>query len=288
MAMNVLITGSNSGFGRLTSEALARAGHRVFAGMRDSRTRNARAAGELAALRVDGGGSVTPIELDPNSDASVEHGVRGVLAQCEGRIDVAINNAGAAGLGLTEGFTSGQVEAMFNLNVLGPQRINRAVLPGMRARGAGLLIHVSSWVGRVVVPGMGVYCASKFALEALAESYHHELAPLGIDAVIVQPGRYSTALALHRMAPEDRTRGPGYGPLARLREETEATMAAAAVGDPQEVAEAMCRLIALPAGQRPLRTIVGAGADGVAAINAACAQVQAGLPWAGSGRPAGS
>lgn len=279
--LNILITGSNSGFGRLTSEGLARAGHRVFAGMREAKGRNVKAAQELAALQTDSGGSVTAVELDPNSDASVEHGVAQVLELAGGRIDVVVNNAGTAGLGLAEGFTSAQIEAMFNLNVFGPQRINRAVLPGMRARGDGLLIHVTSGIGRMVMPAMAVYCASKFALEALAEGYHYELAPLGIDVVIVQPGAYPTPLANNMMGPGDPTRAPGYGPMAQLGEQMGGAMAAMlsgpGAGDPQDVADAILKLVATPVGQRPLRTVVDAHPEGVIAINTVCAQVQAGL-----------
>jgi NAD(P)-dependent dehydrogenase (short-subunit alcohol dehydrogenase family) len=279
--LNILITGSNSGFGRLTSETLARAGHRVFAAMRDMSTRNAKAAEELRGLQFEGGGSIVPVEIDVCSDASVEHGITAVLEQSGGRIDVAINNAGTSTIGLEESFTSAQVEAMFNLNVFGPQRINRGVLPGMRERGAGLLIHITSAIGRIVFPGMGLYCASKFALEALAEAYHYELAPLGVDVVIVQPGAYPTPFTSRAMGPGDRSRAPGYGPLAGFREQLlgaiEGINSGPGAGNPQEVADAIQRLIETPVGQRPLRTVVDAHPEGVQAINATCEQVQAAM-----------
>lgn len=279
--LNILITGSNSGFGRLMSETLARKGHRVFASMRDLSTRNAGAAGEMRAFKADGGGSIVPVEIDVTSDASVEHGVDSVLAQADGRIDVAINNAGAATFGLEEGFTSAQVEMLFNQNVFGQHRINRAVLPGMRARGEGVIVHITSGVGRLVIPAMGLYCASKYALEALAEAYHYELAPLGVDVVIVQPGAFPTAFGTKSMQPADRSRAPGYGPLAgfeqQLAASLEGRLAAPDAGDPQQVADAVLRLIETPTGQRPLRTIVDANPQPVAAINAVCEQVQAGM-----------
>ena len=277
--LNVLVTGSNSGFGRLISETLARRGHRVFAAMREVGTRNAKIAEELRGLTFEHGGSIVPVEIDVCSDASVEHGIDAVLEQSGGRIDVAINNAAVGSIGLAEGFTPAQVESLFNANVFGPQRIDRAVLPGMRERGAGLLIHVTSTGGRFVLPGMGLYCASKFALEALAEAYRYELAPLGVDSVIVEPGAYPTPFTSRAMGPGDRTRAPGYGPLAGFREQmvaaTERMNADPGAGDPQEVADAVLRLIEIPVGQRPLRTVVDAHPEGVRAINAVCEQVQA-------------
>ena len=145
----------------------------------------------------------------------------------------------------------------------------------------GLLIHVTSGIGRMVMPGMAVYCASKFALEALAEGYHYELAPLGIDVVIVQPGAYPTPLANNMMGPGDPTRAPGYGPMAQLGEQMGGAMAAMlsgpGAGDPRDVADAIVKLVATPVGQRPLRTVVDAHPEGVIAINTVCAQVQAGL-----------
>ncbi len=279
--LNILITGSNSGFGRLTTETLARRGHRVFASMRDLETRNAGAAAKMRAFKVEGGGSIVPVEIDVTSDASVEHGVNSVLEQADGRIDVAVNNAGVATLGLEEGFTSAQIESLFNLNVFGQHRVNRAVLPGMRARGEGVIVHITSCIGRMVVPAMGLYCASKYALEALAEAYHYELAPLGIDVVIVQPGAFPTSFANKSMLPGDRSRAPGYGPLAGFEQQIAASMegmlAAPDAGDPQQVADAVLRLIETPTGQRPLRTIVDAHPQAVEAINHASEQAQAGL-----------
>jgi len=280
-SLNILITGSNSGFGRLTAETLARKGHRVFASMRDLATRNAGAAEELRAFKAEGGGSIVPVEIDVGSDASVEHGVDSVLEQSDDRIDVAINNAGVATLGLEEGYTSSQIESLFNTNVFSQHRINRAVLPGMRARGQGTIIHITSCIGRMVIPAMGLYCATKFALEALAEAYHYELAPLGIDVIMVQPGAFPTAFGSKSMLPGDRSRAPGYGPLAGFEQQFAASMEGMlngpGAGNPQDVADAVLRLIELPVGQRPLRTIVDAHPEGVQAINDVCAQVQGGL-----------
>lgn len=278
----ILITGSNAGFGKRMALTLATRGHTVYAGMRDLAGRNAAVAEELRAFRGEAGGSIVPVELDPGSDASVEAAGQAVLAATGGRIDAVINNAGYGAIGLGEAYTPAQVAEMMNINVIGPQRVNRAVLPAMRGRGAGLIVHVSSAVGRLVIPAMGVYCASKFALEALAEAYHYELAPLGIDAVIVEPGAYPTGFLDGSKGPGDPGRAAGYGPMSGLAEQMTGglryMLSQGSAPDPQGVADAIVGLVEAPAGTRPLRMIVDpSGGAGVKAINATCAQVQAGM-----------
>lgn len=280
MALNILITGCKSGFGRLMAETLARRGHRVFAGLRDVAGRNAGAAAELRAFADDSGGSIQPVEIDINSTASVEAGVAEVLAAADGRIDVAINNAAVGGFGLLEGYTGEQVAEIFSTNVGGLQRVNRAVLPGMRARREGLLIHVGSTIGRIVLPTMALYCATKFAVEAVVEGYAYELAPLGIEAVLIQPGAYPTGFMSGALRPAD-PRDAGYGPNAQLCESFLAGLGGMMSGpdapNPQAVADAALRLIETPAGQRPLRTVVDAHPQAIEAINGMCAQVQGGM-----------
>lgn len=278
----ILITGSNAGFGRLMARTLASRGHTVFAGMRDIAGRNAAAAQELRGFTDASGGAIRPIELDPGSDASVEAAAKAILAETGGTLDVAINNAGYGVIGLSEGFTPKQVAELMEVNVIGPQRVCRAVLPAMRSRGAGLVVFVSSGVGRLVLPAMGVYCASKFALEALAEGYAYELAAVGVDVAIVQPGAYPTGFLEGSKGPADPERAAGYGPLANLPQQMEAGLrhmfSQAAAPDPQMVADAVASLVDAPAGTRPLRTSVDpSGAPGVQAINATCAQVQAAM-----------
>jgi NAD(P)-dependent dehydrogenase (short-subunit alcohol dehydrogenase family) len=282
MAQTILITGSNAGFGRLMARTLAARGHTVYAGMRGVAGRNAAAAQELRGFTGEGGGAIRPIELDPGSDASVDSAIEAVLEETGGSLDAVVNNAGFGTVGLTEGFTSRQVAELFEVNVIGPQRVSRAVLPAMRSRGAGLLVFISSGIGRLVLPAMGIYCASKFALEALAEGYSYELAPVGIDVAIVQPGAYPTGFLDGSKGPADPERAAGYGPLANLPEQLAAGLrhmfSQATAPDPQQVADAVATLVDAPAGKRPLRTPVDAsGAEGVKAINAVCAQVQAGM-----------
>ena len=189
----VVITGVSSGFGRLTAMFLARNGYRVFATMRGLSGRNAGAAEELRKLARDESLDLDAAEMDVTEDVSVEGCLRDVVHRA-GRVDVLVNNAGFGYMGLLESFSLQQARRIFETNVMGPLRTIRAVLPHMHRQGEGLLIQVSSGAGRVVLPSMGLYCASKFALEALTESYRYELASAGIDSVSVEPGAYPTEI----------------------------------------------------------------------------------------------
>jgi NAD(P)-dependent dehydrogenase (short-subunit alcohol dehydrogenase family) len=181
-------------------------------------------------------------------------------------------------MGLAETFTPAQMRQLFDVNVFGVQRVNRAVLPAMRAQGSGLLVHISSTIGRMLLPSMTPYCASKFALEALAEGYRYELAPVGIDSVLVEPGAFPTDIGANSLAPADPGRAAGYGPLAGLAEQMGAGMAQMfAIPNPphpQEVADAVLRLVSTPAGQRSLRTVVDRmSGQGAEALNGVAARV---------------
>ena len=166
----VLITGTSSGFGRLIAETLARKGFQVFATMRSLNGRNAAAARELADLAKRESLSLQTLDLDVTDDASVERAVSKIALQC-GRIDVLVNNAGFGIMDLAESVTMAQAQRQFDTNFFGVLRMNRTILPVMKRQGSGLLLHVSSGGGRLAIPGMGLYCASKFAMEALAETY---------------------------------------------------------------------------------------------------------------------
>ena len=270
----VLITGCSTGFGRVTAETLARAKCRVFAGMRDIQGRNAANARDVQALAERESLSLSPVELDVNDDASVDRAVAEVI-RAAGRIDVLVNNAGLTIRGLVEAVTIEQTRRIFETNVFAVQRMNRAVLPHMRKRGSGLLIHISSQAGRVVLPGLGMYSASKAALEALVESYHYELAGQGIDCVLVQPGAYATAIGQNADKAADEPREESYGPGSEIPKTLLANLGKRK--DPQEVADAVLRLIESPAGKRPLRTDVGVTGDFVARLNKFTDQIQEGI-----------
>jgi NAD(P)-dependent dehydrogenase (short-subunit alcohol dehydrogenase family) len=270
----VLITGCSTGFGRVTAETLARANCRVFAGMRDIKGRNASSARDVQQIAAKESLPLTPIELDINDDASVEGAVAGVF-QAAGRIDVLVNNAGLTVRGLTEAVTVEQTRRIFETNVFAVQRMNRAVLPHMRKRGSGLLIHISSQAGRVVLPGLGTYGASKAALESLVESYHYELAGQGIDCVLVQPGAYATAIGQNADKAADEPREESYGPGSEIPKTLMANLGKRR--DPHEVAEAVLGLIECPAGKRPLRTDVGVTGDFVSRLNEFTERIQEGI-----------
>jgi NAD(P)-dependent dehydrogenase (short-subunit alcohol dehydrogenase family) len=269
----VLITGSSTGFGRLFAETLSRHGHTVFATMRDPEGRNFTNASDIRALA---GRELLPLhvlELDVTDDASVDRAVRALVDQA-GRIDVAINNAGYGIQGPTEAVTTQQASHIMNTNFFGAVRVNRAVLPHMRSQHHGLLVHISSGAGRLVIPSMGHYCASKFALEALAEAYSYELAAQGIESVIVEPGPHQTAAFDNMVQAADSSRTDTYGAGNDFASKLGGVFANSA-GDPQEVADTVLRIVETPAGQRRLRYRVSPSSLGVDQINALCESVQA-------------
>jgi NAD(P)-dependent dehydrogenase (short-subunit alcohol dehydrogenase family) len=268
----VLITGASTGFGRLMSETLARHGHTIFATMRDPGGRNAANSAEIRALARRESLPLHVLELDVTDDASVERAVRAAI-ELAGRIDVAINNAGYGLVGLTEAVTLEQAERIMDTNFFGSVRVNRAVLPHMRRLRSGLLMHISSGAGRVVVPTFGFYCASKFALEALAESYHYELASQGIESVIVEPGAYQTPVFGNIVMAADQARTETYGVANQIGPKIAAALTAAA-GNPQELADAVLQIVETPIGQKKLRYRVSAASLGVDEINALSESVQ--------------
>jgi NAD(P)-dependent dehydrogenase (short-subunit alcohol dehydrogenase family) len=273
MPLTILVTGSNGGLGRLMSQTLARRGHRVFASMREVDGRNASAAADLAELASRERLPLSVLELDVRDDDSAAAAVESALAAA-GRLDVLVNNAGTSYLGLLETLTPEQARDLFETNVFSMLRMNRAVLPHMRERGSGLLVHISSGLGRIVLPFQGLYTATKSAVEAIAETYRYELACVGVDSIIVEPGLYATGFYENAAAnrPADAQRAPEYGPLYALSQDMASRRPTP--GDPQEVADAIAELVELPAGARPLRTTVGWSAQRADPLNEAAAELQ--------------
>jgi NAD(P)-dependent dehydrogenase (short-subunit alcohol dehydrogenase family) len=260
-----VVTGTSTGFGYDTARLLAEAGYRVYGTMRDIPGRNADPAHRLSAL------GITPVELDVTDQGSVDRAAAQILAAA-GRVDVLINNAGTGHMGTAEAHSVASFERQFATNVTGPFRVSRAFLPGMRANKSGLVVFVSSVIGRFVVPFTGVYSASKWALEALAESFSYELRPFGVDVAIVEPGAYATNIVNVMITPDDAERLASYGDVAKTFDHILAGLTQSA-GQPIEVAQAITDLVALPAGARPLRTVVPA-ASPAATINDSTAPVQ--------------
>lgn len=266
----VLITGASTGFGRDTAETLAKAGHHVFASMRDSTGRNKPHADALRS------GGIGVVELDVTSDDSAEKAVAEVTAKAGG-LDVVINNAGLASAGVSESFTADQLRQLFDVNVLGVHRVLRAALPQLRKQKDGLVINIGSILGRVTFPFFGLYGASKFAIEALTDSYRYELSQLGVDVVLVQPSAYPTSMYSSIQQPADAARSGEYGEIAQIPgkmfESFISIFQSANAPNPHDVAEAITKVIDTPRGGRPDRVVVGQpfGAD---AVNTHIAPVQ--------------
>jgi NAD(P)-dependent dehydrogenase (short-subunit alcohol dehydrogenase family) len=186
---SVLVTGSSSGFGRAVAERFASRGWRVFASMREP----ARGAA-LRALAAAKGWRLTTPPLDVTQADSVQSAVDGILRETGGRLDVLVNNAGYYAYGALEETTPDELRAQLETNVIGVHRVTRAVLPAMRARGDGAVVTIGSVSGRVALPIVGPYHASKWALEGMIEAWRFELAPFGIRICLVEPGVFATAL----------------------------------------------------------------------------------------------
>ena len=275
-AKRVLITGASAGFGHDTTKALAENGHTVLATMRGSTGKNAEKARALESWAKDGGHSVQVLELDVTDEASVAKAV--ATAVEGGGIDVLINNAGVGNWGIDEGYTVEQAQQLFDINLFGVIRMNRAVVPHFRKAGGGLIVYISSGLGRIVFPFLAIYTASKFAVEGFAESASYELEPLGIQSVIVQPGAYGTTFLSNSMPPRSDMAG-SYGPTAKMFQAFaggfEERAKAGGLGDPAEVVTALVEEVERPAGERPLRRTVGQDVgEPVATINGTCEQVQ--------------
>jgi NAD(P)-dependent dehydrogenase (short-subunit alcohol dehydrogenase family) len=255
MAQTILITGTNSGFGRLTALTLARAGNKVFGTIRDVNGKN---KADSESLVAQGAGNIKVLEADLTAEGSIEHAVQQALA--EGPIDVFVNNAGAVVGGFVETITPDELRQQFEINVVAPHRATRALLPAMRAQGHGLLVYVSSGVGRIYMPWMGAYVASKHALEALVDCYRDELAPTGIEMVLVQPGAFPTPILNKVVQGSDTARLAGYphakavgdgiaGFMNHLFQQPNAP-------NPQEVADAIFTIVDTERGKRPARVVV--------------------------------
>jgi NAD(P)-dependent dehydrogenase (short-subunit alcohol dehydrogenase family) len=275
---NILVTGSSSGFGFLIARTLLNDGQTVFAAMRGLENKNADAAKKLQSQAAETKGRLHFLDMDVTDTASVNSAVQQALTQ-EGRIDVVINNAGYCVSGYAETVTEEQLQGQLDVNVVGVQRVTRAVLPAMRKAGKGLIVNISSGMGRLIIPFAGAYTASKYALEGLSETYRYELAGTGVDVTIIEPGGFGTNFAANMDSGADSDRLESYGPLAEMPAKLWGPileqLTAEDAPNPQQVADAVLNLIKTPAGQRPLRTVVNpSGDEALRAINSTTDQIQ--------------
>jgi short-subunit dehydrogenase len=253
----ILITGCSTGFGFKSAMYMAEKGHHVFATMRNMNGRNEKAASELRAFSNSKNLKIEVLEMDVTSDQSVREAASKLPI-----IDVLINNAGLGYGGPIEAFSSREILEQLDLNIVGTIRVAKAVLPGMRGSKSGLIIQVSSTAGRGAFPGFGVYHASKWGLEGMSEALRYELAPLGIDVVLVEPGPFSTHFFGNIVQPKNVEMAAAYqhvgGFLDGFGQQVESMYADEnAPTDPLIVVKIFEDLINMPAGSRPLRTIAG-------------------------------
>ena len=274
MAKTILITGASSGFGRLTAETLSSSGHKVFAGFHSVDGPKKQVASELNAKNID------ILRLDVTDQTSIDSAITQLLEKSNNQLDVVVNNAGMASMGISESFTPEQLRNLFEVNVFGVQRVIRATLPVLRAKRSGLVVNVGSILGRVTIPFFGLYGASKYAVEAMTDSYRYELSQLGVDVVLVQPSAYPTNMYAAAQQPADGEVAKTYGEIAEVPGKILKTFVTLFQGknapNPQDVATAIDKLVSMPAGGRPDRVVVGMpfGSD---AVNNAVAPIQCGL-----------
>jgi NAD(P)-dependent dehydrogenase (short-subunit alcohol dehydrogenase family) len=267
----ILITGASSGFGEMTAYRLADAGHTVYASMRtlaDDKVEQAR------TYAIEHGVDIRTVALDVQKQASVDAAVAHVIAE-QGRIDVLVHNAGHMAFGPAEAFTPEQFASLYDINVVGPQRLNRVALPFMRTSGGEpLLIWVGSTSTRGGTPPyLAPYFAAKAAMDSLAISYAGELARWGVETVIASPGVYTSGTNhfAHADLPGDGARASEYanGPTWDLAEQAKLADLKSVPdnADPGEVARRIVEVVALPYGSRPLRITIDPADGGAEEIN---------------------
>lgn len=279
----IVISGASSGFGALTARALAKAGHTVYAGIRETQGRNAAQVAAAAAFAEENGVDLRTVELDVASDVSVQAGIAAVIAE-QSRIDTVIHNAGHMSFGPAEAFTPEQFAELYDINVLSTQRVNRAVLPHMRKQGNGLVVWVSSSSTRGGTPPyLSPYFAAKAAMDSLAVSYASELTRWGIETAIIVPGAFTrgTNHFAHSGSPADKARAAEYdnGPYAGVPDQALKGLASLepADADAASVATAIVDVVDMPFGTRPFRTHIDPSEDGAEIVNGVADRVRAEL-----------
>jgi NAD(P)-dependent dehydrogenase (short-subunit alcohol dehydrogenase family) len=274
----ILVTGASTGIGHLTSRALAAAGHTVYASMRDIRGRNAAHVRELRDWGFAHGHDLRAVELDVLSQDSADAAVRTIVGE-QGRLDVVVHNAGHLVVGPTEAFTPEEIVKVFDTNVLGTQRVNKAVLPVMRDQQSGLLLWVSSTTTRGGFPPfLGPYAAAKAAMDSLAITLSYEVSRFGIETSILVPGAFTKGTEHFPKAgkPADAATAATYSRYDGLMDQVGARLTALTPdhADPAAVADEIARIVDLPAGARPFRSVVDFIDDGAAAVTEVAERVR--------------
>ncbi|MFJ1703726.1 SDR family oxidoreductase [Kitasatospora sp. NPDC088346] len=249
MARRWLVTGCSSGLGAALAEAVAASGDTLLA-----TARKPAALDDLAAAHPD---RVTVAALDIRDPDQCAEAVR-IAEDRLGGIDVLVNNAASGLLGAVEEVSDEELREQLEILAVAPWRLSRLVLPGMRARGGGHIVNVSSIAGRFSFPGMGAYVAGKHALEGMSQALAAEVEPFGIRVTVLEPGGFSTRYG--SSAAEPATRVPAYRGAAvdETRDGVRGMAHNPGLGRPEDFAALVLRLVAAPGG--PLRVPVGADA----------------------------
>jgi NAD(P)-dependent dehydrogenase (short-subunit alcohol dehydrogenase family) len=260
MSKTILITGTSSGFGKLMALDLAKKGHRVIAAMRNKATKNAGVAQELGVIP-----DIEVVEMDVTSTESVNAAIEATVKKY-GQIDILINNAGITGFGLFEATTIEQMKYIFEVNLWGTVRNILAVLPSMRAHRSGLIINITSGLGLITAPYLGPYNGSKWAIEGITETLRYEAKDFGIETVTLQPGAFPTGISDKPENGADRpeiTEAYGTEALGKIQK-----FGGIMYGkideykmDPQEIADAITKLVEMESGTRPFYSTVNRVTD---------------------------
>ena len=279
----IVITGASSGIGFLAARALARAGHTVYASMRETTSRNASQVKEVEEYAADNSVDLRAIELDVSSQRSADAAIQEIVSS-NGRLDVIVHNAGHMVFGPAEAFTPEQLAALYDVNVLSTQRVNRAALPQLRKQRKGLVIWVSSSsTAGGTPPYLAPYFAAKAGMDALAVVYARELTRWGIETSIIVPGAFTSGTNhfAHAGSPDDKSRAAEYeaGPYADFAEQVRKGFGSIVPpdADVSAVAEAIVKVVEAPYGKRPFRVHIDPTQDGAEVVNAVSDRVRAEL-----------
>ena len=279
----IVITGASSGFGALTARALAKAGHVVYASMRETKGRNAPQVKEIERYATENSVDLRPIELDVSSQESCDAAIQEIISK-NGRLDVVVHNAGHMVFGPAEAFTPDQLAEQYDVNVLSTQRVNRAALPQLRKQRKGLVVWVSSSsAAGGTPPYLAPYFAAKAGMDALAVVYARELTRWAIETSIIVPGAFTggTNHFAHAGSPDDKTRAAEYeaGPYAGFAKQVLDGFASIvpADADASAVADAIVKVVDAPFGKRPFRVHIDPTQDGAEVVNAVSDRVRAEL-----------
>jgi NAD(P)-dependent dehydrogenase (short-subunit alcohol dehydrogenase family) len=275
---SILITGTSSGFGNLGATHYARLGARVFATMRNLPRPE---ADELAKIAQDEKLDITVLELDVLSDEQVASAISEAERMSGGPLDILVNNAAVNIGGPVELQDMEATRLSFDTNVQGYLRTARAVLPGMRGRKSGVIFNVSSQIGRVIMPGLGIYSATKFAVESMSEQLAYELVPHGVEVVIIQPGGFPTGIGVKGgrltealAARTGEEHAAGYPAMVERMRSGPRSGSWPNAPDPMMVPQAIAEIAAMPAGTRPLRRAVHPGEKPQLEINRVSRETQ--------------